>query len=289
MTGPTANLQRRQLLALPLLLSAKPLRAANWRVVFPRQEAAYDKRDNFQELLLKLALEKTGRDYEVVQHQHAMVQARLLYELENDGGLDVVWTMTSRQRERKLLPVRIPVDRGLGGYRLLLVRKTSLSRFENVTSLDKLKLLTAGQGGGWPDVEILRAAGLQVVTAASYSSLFPMLGAGHFDYFPRAVQEIWPEMEVRGREALAVEPRLALHYPTASYFFVSRHRPELAADIARGFEIALRDGSYDQLFRRFMGPVLDRAHLRERIVLELGNPLLPPETPVDVARYWYRP
>ena len=288
-TAAAPNARRRQLLAMPLALSVAPLRAATMRVVYPRQESAGDQRDDYQALLLKLVLEKSGRPYEVVPHAHAMVQPRLLHELEVGNDLDVAWTMTSTQRERKLLPVRIPVDMGLGGWRLLMVRKSNASRFDAVESLTQLKLLTAGQGADWPDVEILRAAGLPVVTAANYASLFRMLGAGHFDYFPRAVQEIWPELERPGTEELMVEPRLVLRYPTASYFFVNRKRPELAADIERGFELALQDGSYNALFRRHLGPTLDRARLRQRTVLHLNNPLLPPNTPLDVARYWYQP
>jgi hypothetical protein len=85
------------------------------------------------------------------------------------------------------------------------------------------------------------------------------------------------------------KPTLALHYPTAMYFFVSKQRPELAADIRKGLDIALRDGSFEALFLQNFGEVLKRSRLDKRRVFELKNPLLPPETPLGDARLWYRP
>ena len=73
------------------------------------------------------------------------------------------------------------------------------------------------------------------------------------------------------------------------YFFVNRQRPELAAEIRKGLEIALKDGSFEALFMQNFGASLKRARLDKRRVLEMGNPLLPPETPLADARLWVRP
>jgi hypothetical protein len=51
-----------------------------------------------------------------------------------------------------------------------------------------------------------------------------------------------------GREGLAELPGLALQYRQPVYFFVGRHRPELAERLERGLALAAADGSFDALF-----------------------------------------
>ena len=239
--------------------------------------------------LLKLALSKTDASIELRPHAVFMLQVRAMREVERQSGLDIVWTMTSREREQALLPIRIPIDRGLLGWRLLLVQPAREPDFARVRSLDGLKALRGGQGADWPDTTILRSAGLAIDESARYGDLFQKLAAGRIDYFPRSVQEIWGELDSHPDQGFVIEPTLALHYPTAMYFFVSRQRPELAAEIRKGLDIALRDGSFEALFQKNFGDVLKRSRLGERQVFELRNPLLPPETPLRDARLWYRP
>ena len=258
-------------------------------VVYPRAETDLDDRDRYPVQLLQLALRKAQASYELKPHAVFMLQVRAMREVEQQSGLDIVWTMTSREREQALLPVRIPIDRGLLGWRLLLVRPASLPTFASASTLARLKTLRGGQGADWPDVAILRGAGLAIDESARYGDLFQKLAAGRIDYFPRSVQEIWGEVENHRDDGFVVEPTLALHYPAAMYFFVNRQRPELAADIRRGLEIALRDGSFQALFMRNFGALLQRSKLGTRHVIEMTNPLLPPETPLADARLWYRP
>ena len=258
-------------------------------LVYPRSEADGDRRDDYPVQLLALALAKAGRHDELQPHAPFMLQARSISELQQGRGLDVIWTMTSAERETQLLPVRIPIDRGLLGWRLLMVRKDALPRLAQVRRLVDLQALRGGQGADWPDTTILRAAGLNVDESARYGDLFRKLAAGRIDYFPRGLPEIWGELEAAGNESLATEPHLALHYPTAMYFFVNKRDTALAADLARGLEKALHDGSFDALFQHHFGALIKRSGLAERQVLELRNPLLPAETPLGDARLWYRP
>jgi ABC-type amino acid transport substrate-binding protein len=171
------------------------------------------------------------------------------------------------------------------------VQPGKLPAFASTTTLAQLKTLRGGQGADWPDTTILRAAGLDIDESARYGDLFQKLAAGRIDYFPRSVQEIRGELEVHRSEGFVIEPTLALalHYPTAMHFFVNKQRTDLAADIRKGLEIALKDGSFQALFMQNFGVVLNRAQLDERRVFELANPLLSPETPLADARLWYRP
>ena len=273
------------LLALFLAVTAASART----VVYPRAETNTDDRDRYPVQLLTLALRKAHSEYELKPHPVFMLQVRAMREVEQGSGLDIVWTMTSKEREQALLPIRIPIDRGLLGWRLLLVQPSAVPKFAGVTGLEQLRALRCGQGADWPDTTILRDAGLTVDESARYGDLFQKLAAGRIDYFPRSVQEIWGELENHQADGFVIEPTLALHYPTAMYFFVNKQRPELAADIRRGLEIALRDGSFQALFMQNFGEMLKRSKLDGRRVLELRNPLLPRETPLSDARLWYRP
>jgi hypothetical protein len=271
---------------LTLALSAASMART---VVYPRAETDVDDRDRYPVQLLKLALRKADAEVELKPHAVFMLQVRALREVEQRSGLDIVWTMTSREREQVLLPIRIPIDRGLLGWRLLLVQPARAPAFAPMTRLDDLKPPRGGQGADWPDTTILRAAGLQIDESARYGDLFQKLAAGRIDYFPRSVQEIWGELENHRAEGFVVEPTLALHYPTAMYFFVNKRDTALAADIRKGLDIALRDGSFEALFVQNFGTVLQRSRLAQRRIIEMKNPLLPAETPLADTRLWYRP
>jgi hypothetical protein len=81
---------------------------------------------------------------------------------------------------------------------MFLINRSDAAKFTKVKTLDDLRQLQAGQGHDWPDTEILRFNGLNVQVSASYESLFTMLRAQRFDYFPRSIIEIWDEQKKFG-------------------------------------------------------------------------------------------
>lgn len=242
--------------------------------------------------LLQLAIDHLPQQYLLQASPTPMSQSRAQLNLENaDPQLQVMWAMTTREREAKLLPIRIPIYKGLIGWRVNLLRATDAQRLSQVKNLNELKSILFGQRHDWPDTPLLRANGLQVVTSPSYESLFNMLAAKRFDAFPREVVTAWQEQAraVANGQALVVDAHVVLHYPTALYFFTSRQRPELAEDIRLGLEAAIADGSFAALFERHHGATLRQARLAERRVIELHNPELPSATPFDRAQLWYQP
>jgi hypothetical protein len=82
---------------------------------------------------------------------------------------------------------------------------------------------------------------------------------------------------------------LVLRYPAPVYCFVSRNRPELAARIGRGLFRLLERGESERMLRRFHAEAFALARLPKRRVIDLHNPLLPPETPLADARLWFKP
>lgn len=254
---------------------------------YPRPESLDDERGDYPFQLLQLALIKAGSGEQVVMTPHYMQQNRSIIEVANaTGKVHVTATMTSPEREQQLLPIRIPISKGLIGWRLLLVRQADSQRYRNVRTMAGFAPFKVAQGHDWPDVAILRANGVEVTPVSSYSSLFGMLKAGRIDYLPRSVQEIWAE--AARHPGLVVEPYLVLRYPATDYFFVNRANTRLAEQIRQGLEAAIADGSMDQLFYRHYGALLRDAALDKRRLIELANPLLPPETPLARKELWFR-
>lgn len=237
--------------------------------------------------VLKLAIERSGSDYELVESSIPMTQARVVRELADaTGRIEVAWTMTSAEREAQMLPVRVPLDRGLIGWRIAFVRQADTDRWRELQRLDELAKYVAGQGQDWPDTEILRANGLPVQAVTRYEALYDMLRRKRIDYFPRAVFELDDELATPMARDLAIEPHVLLRYPAASYLFVRRDRSALAADLQRGLELAVADGSLPRLFQQRFGDLIRRHRLARRRQLLLQNPLLPAATPLDKPGYW---
>lgn len=273
--------------ALLALLLPLPGMAAPITVTIPRAETERDPRSQFPFQLLEQVLQRSGRDYVLKKSAVRMQQGRAVLQLQKGEGVDVVCYMTSAEREALLLPIRIPVDKGLIGWRLLMINKTQAMRWKRIAASSEFRELTAGQGSDWPDFAILRANGFKVYGTSNYDSLFSMLESERIDYLPRAVNEVWLEADAH-QEHLMVEPALAFRYVTASYFFVRKGNEQLAADIATGFDKMLADGSYEKMFQEYYGEVIRRSALKDRRIIELINPLLPNGIPVERRNLLYR-
>lgn len=236
--------------------------------------------------LLQAALKASGGNYQLKPANLDMVQGRVLKEIEL-GNVDVYWSMTSVEREKQLLPVRIPLDKGLNGWRLLLLAADQADIAEGVHSLKGLRRLSFLQGHDWPDTEILRFNQLKVLTAPHPQQLFDMLARHRASAFPRSVIEIEQEQQ-HNRQGFVVESELVIHYPSAVYFFLNKTELQLAADLERGLQILRKNGQFDLLFQQRYGAAIKKARLDQRRIIELKNPLLPPDTPLADRSLWYQ-
>lgn len=253
------------------------------------EHMADDKRGHYPIELLKLALAKSGQDYRATPSKYNLSQFRTLRHLQLDKGIDVVWTLSSPEREEELLPIRIPIDRGLIGWRLLLITASDAQTFAQLDNPEQLKSLRAGQGHDWPDYPILRDNDFKVSGSASYDGLFHMLKRGHIRYFPRSLTEIQPELDSHPDMNLAIAPKWVLYYPAPLYFFVRKDNVQLATAIEQGLELAIRDGSMRTLFTQHFAATIANAQLQQRHIVQLTNPLLTAETPLARSDLWFSP
>jgi ABC-type amino acid transport substrate-binding protein len=285
------------ILATILLAGSVPAFAADpMRYIYDAPESALDKRYEYHWEILRTALERTEEKYGpyVMQSSVFMTENRQAFELRNaTGNLTVMYLSTTPEFERDLIPVRIPVDKNLGGYCVFLINRQDQNRFANIQSFDDLKQFTYGLGLGWIDVGILKSNGLKVVTGSNYDGLFEMLANHRFDIFLRAAVEVLGEYDERKDRlpSLTIEPNIILYYPLPMYFWFSK-TPEgkRLADRAReGMMSMIADGTYDRIFFAYQQWKIDRLDLKHRRIFKINNPYLGPETPFADKRLWYDP
>lgn len=287
-------------LCLALLVASRPVLAQQdqpLEVVFPPAPDSRDPRFDYFVRLLELALVRSTPEHGPFRMRASsiyMVHSRALFSLARGAmGINVLWTASSPDRELQLLPIRIPLTRGLDGYRVFLVRNDAMGRFDRVNSLDDLKSLTLCQSRDSIDMPIMAAAGLKTRDAAPLEELLRLVDAGQCDGLPRAAFEAGADLTAYGNRfpGLVVERRLALRFPVPVYFFVGPRDDALAARIKDGLEAAIQDGAFDALLKSHpaMAGAFTAAGLDQRRILDLPNPGLPAMTPLADARLWYRP
>lgn len=277
-----------------MLAPAQP--AAPMRYVHNAPESAADRRYDYQWKILETALEETRAEdgpYEL-RAAESMTEPRQRFELANaTGRLTVMYLGTTEEMERTLVPIRIPVDRNLGGYCVLLIHQARQPDFARVRTLDDLRKFSFGLGLGWLDVDILRASGLRVVTGSSYEGLFEMLENDRFDAFVRASVEVLDEYAPRHAHLpdLAIEQSLVLYYPMPMYFWFppTAEGRRLADRAERGMRRMIGDGSYDRLFAQYQDRKIRALDLGRRRTIRIDNPLLPRATPFADRRLWFDP
>ncbi len=240
--------------------------------------------------LLMLALSKSSNKYALDETVPNTSEERMVTMLM-ENQLDVVWYATTNDLEERLQPIRICIYRGLLGYRVLMIKKGTQNKFNGIKTLEDLKRVSLGQGRFWADTNVLTANNLNVVKVLKYEGLFYMLDGDRFDGYPRGVHEPWSEMQRYPKLALDVEQNLLLSYTNPFYFFVSKSNTKLANEIEQGLRTAIADGSFDEYF--FNDPTvkdaIEKSNLKNRTLIHLENPTLPPKTLVDDKSLWFDP
>lgn len=247
----------------------------------------YHHRYEFGLRLLELAMHKTNKSHRLIPYQGDINEARGEYWVIK-GTFDLQFMSTNRERERQMIPVKIPVYRGLLGMRLLLVKKGNTHFVPNVSwDLSDLRKYTAGHGKFWGDLPVYEANQLPVVPNVYYKFIFEQLKGGRIDYFHRGLVEIWGELE-RHKNDLKIADDLMIFYKHPVYFFVTKSRPDLAKLIEQGLNKALADGSYKKLFDENFSEIVKMSKLVERKLIILKNPVLPADSP-DLDTSWWLP
>jgi hypothetical protein len=226
--------------------------------------------------VIRRALEITEPEYGAFDLQ--------LVEITMSGGRMILSGLTGKLVNTLILPgnarwdkqhiaIRIPIRLGLLGYRLLLINKVDLPKFEKINTLQELKELTAGLTNYWETTKILKHGGYKVMETGHFDGLFLMLDKHRFDYLPRSIYEIYAELEERKDtlENVVVEPTIALNIPMLSYVYVSPSEPRIAKRIKSGLQKLLANGELKELLYKHYGDDIIRANLQGRKIFQIEN------------------
>ncbi len=188
--------------------------------------------------------------------------------------------------------IPIPINRGIVGYRILLIPSALQEKFSAISNLAGLRAsgLVAGQGR-WLDADILKENDLPVVVGSSYEGLFPMLAAGRFDYLPRGVNEVFSELEGRKTKlpGIQVEEKIALYYPLPRVLATSKDNTALAERLKKGLELIFQNGTHEKIWLKYNRDAIKKAQLDKRKIIHINNPFVFDDIPMDKKEYWYRP
>lgn len=237
--------------------------------------------------LISIALAYSNEKLQDGRQQKDCSQLRQL-DMLLQGELDFMWAGTTQELEAKLIPIRVPVYKGLMGHRVFMTRAQNVERLQKVQTLDQLKAFSLGQGDEWSDTKILKHAGFNVVTGTRYNNMFDMLALGRYELFPRAAHEVWKEAEIWQKRGVVVDRSIMLVYPMPAYIFVSPKNSELAKMLEYGLNKAINDGTFDAYFYadEEVKAALVNTDFDSRKVFYLDNPFLSKDTPLADKRMW---
>lgn len=131
----------RGLLSLLFIFHSAVINAEAFVVRYPGPEESVDPRGSYFTELLQLALDQSSDKYGAYQMKQIsvpMYQERQLKSVES-GLIDVMWTMTSKEREKIAKPVYIPLMKGLLGYRVFIINKKDKQKFLDISATEELR------------------------------------------------------------------------------------------------------------------------------------------------------
>ena len=277
-----------------LLLAASAGARAEDIVMRPRPDTAKGAESDFNGAVIDEALKRTQKHYGAFTYADRVpifVRDRLLDEMIRGEEINVTVVASQPLWEEKLLTIRIPIDLGLSNYRISLIHQASQGKLSAARTIKELQTLRLGAGTAWSSRKVYDADGFTVVTGDNYEALLKMLLSGRFDYFPRGLNEAFPEYDARKADYpdLAIEKDMLIEFPLPTYVFVSPKAPQLARRIEEGMESMVRDGTLMKMVLKFNADIIDRANLCARRVFHINNPQLSDKTPLQRKALWFDP
>lgn len=270
------------------------LKSKETRLYFPPKLSSINTEQDYVYQLLQLALANSESRYgKCSLHllDNKLPLKRIEHMLGFDRGIDIGAFTVTEDREQRFLPIRIPISKGLRGYRVSFIKKGDQTRFDGVNQVRDLKNFTAGQGDGWADSKIFKYNNLPVVEAGSINTIIDMLSYQRFDYFPRGALESVFELDEFKNKPVELESNLLLIYPSLTVFYVNKDNKLLRDRLEFGLNTAIDNGQFEQFFNSHPISVeaLTLLNLDKRKKLFLCNPYLPKWVPLMQDKYWLQP
>ncbi|MFT6029210.1 MAG: hypothetical protein ACI8O8_000946 [Oleiphilaceae bacterium] len=254
--------------------------------------SSQDKRYEYPQKLLDRVLSITSEEFgasKLSSNGLSMNRTRALTSLIEGKNLHVMAEAPKPEWNEKLLVVRIPIRKGIQGFRLFLSKDEHKAHLSQINTFEEFKLVPTGSGEHWSTTSVLQEAGFNVVKGIDYEGLFGMLMRKRFIVFGRGINEIFEEFDQRhsALNELIIDKRFLLYIPLPTYFFVTPTKPELRNRIELGLKRLITSGEFDKIFEAEFGDLIEKAKLDKRIKFSISNPNLSEEDPLKIKEYWY--
>ena len=241
-------------------------------------ESNNDHRYQYTYDLLTLIIEATNNDFGVGTIQISdvvMSRNRIFRGLLEGKTVNVIAEASNSQWDEQLIPIKIPIRKGIQGFRVFIIKKQNLPIMANINTLAQLMALDTGSGSQWSSKAAMQNAGFNVIESIQYDNLFNMLSMGRFITFGRGVNEAFQEVEQFKQQYpdLVVDDNILLHIPLATYYYVAPNQPRLATRIQEGLKRIIANGKFDELFYRRHCEFLLKSNINHRRVFKINNPL----------------
>ncbi|MGE6436151.1 hypothetical protein [Shewanella baltica] len=276
------NLQRFRVFLRFLLLmglTSAPITYANDQFIINHSESNLDHRYQYTYDLLQLVIDATNADFGQASLEVSdviMSRNRILRELQDGQTINVIAEASSLEWNTKLIPIKIPIRKGIQGFRVFIIQKENAESLAQITSIMQLTSLKTGSGSQWSTKVAMQQAGFDVVESIQYDSLFNMLSKGRFVTFGRGVNEAYQELEQFNLQYpnLVIDEKILLHIPLATYFYVSPNKPHLAQRIEVGLRRIINNGEFERLFYKRHCDFLIKSKMNQRLIFKIDNPLI---------------
>lgn len=221
---------------------------------FKIADPGYGHLESYEVGLLEIALEHLDGDHSLSLLPSGVNQSRALSMIvDGKAPYNIYFSGYSPSREATLRMVPIPLTRGLLGYRLLLTKRELLPEITLLKTVAQLKeRVTLGVNIGWPDMDILRHAGFQVVSG----SVIRLMQGDRVQAIPIGLHERNIFLSRFNTGESDVEPYMISHnqliaYRFDSFFYVAKEDRKRAVLIKRGLENAYASGAFMKHFETF--------------------------------------
>jgi len=239
-----------------------------------------DKHHIYSTELLRLALEKTRKEYGTFTLRPIPPRnyTRALKAAVDDAFPNLIIETSYEQaltHHAKLDFINFPMDLGVLGYRVCFINPKLKASGKKIESLEDLRQYTFAHGVGWADTIIFRHNGLKVQEIDNYDGMFLMVIGGRVDFFCRGANEILGEMEQFSQlKELTIDEQFLLIYPLPRFFYLNGKNKLAKKRIELGLQRAYADGSLQALWKANFLPSLKLVNLVQRKTIHLENPLL---------------
>ncbi|MGJ8679677.1 hypothetical protein [Paraglaciecola sp.] len=246
-------------------------------VVKIRKQNKFSNKEAHNFEVIQRALEVTELEYGKFIFEEVLLSMnpnRMLKSVADGDLINISLMPANKKWDGVNIPVKIPVRMGLLNYRLLVINKADLKKFENIKTIEALNTLSAGLLRNWITTKVYQANNQNLVDVINLESLFLMLDKQRIDYIPRTIYEVYDDIKMQSSttENLAIEPSIVLHIPMHTYVYVSAKHPLLAERLEAGLKKLLASGELKDILYKYYGANIRRAKLATRKVIFIDNP-----------------